>query len=230
MSDFELNSQDFSGTVRLFPLPDLVLFPHVVQPLRVFEPRYVALLEECLTDDQRFAIGLLRSGWETDYEGRPPIHSTVCLGRVLTHHRHPNGTYNVLLAGQARVKIVDELAGPEPFRRARGELLRDAYRDPLQQGSSHLRASLLEMFRRGQPQGIVAAPAVQKLLHDQVPLGVLTDVIAYASPLATADKQRLLEDPLVERRAAQLISLLRARLEQPAGEANGRFPPRFSDN
>lgn len=230
MSDFELNSQDFAGVVRLFPLPDLVLFPHVVQPLRIFEPRYVDLLEDCLASDQRFAMALLRSGWETDYEGRPAIHSTVCLGRVLTHHRHPNGTYNILLAGQARVKIQDEIAGPGLFRRARGELLRDAYRDPLQQGSSHLRSSLLETFRRGQPQGIIAAPAVQKLLHDQVPLGILTDVISYAAPLPALEKQRLLEDPLVERRAAHLISLLRAKHEQPITEGSAPFPPRFSDN
>lgn len=230
MSDFELPSQEFRGEIRLFPLPDLVLFPHVVQPLRIFEPRYVAMLEECLSDDLRFAMGLLRAGWENDYDGKPPVHSTVCLGRVLTHHRHPNGTYNVLLAGQARVRLLHEMEGPQLFRRARGELLRDAYRDPLQQGSAHLRTSLLDTFRRTQPHGIIGSPAVQKLLHEQVPLGTLSDVIAYAAPIAVREKQRLLDDPLVERRAAHLIGLLRALHEPPTMESQAPFPPGFSDN
>jgi Lon protease-like protein len=42
---------DFSGKVRLFPLPNLVLFPHVLQPLHVFEPRYRQLMEDALDDD-----------------------------------------------------------------------------------------------------------------------------------------------------------------------------------
>src|SRR5215469_8637081 len=87
---------DFAGTVRLFPLPNLVLFPHVMQPLHIFEPRYRNLLEDALAADRLIAMALLEPGWESDYEGRPPLGTMACLGRVATHHRLPDGTYNLL--------------------------------------------------------------------------------------------------------------------------------------
>ena len=40
MSDDSLSPDTFGGTARLFPLPNLVLFPAVIQPLHIFEPRY----------------------------------------------------------------------------------------------------------------------------------------------------------------------------------------------
>ena len=74
--------EQFSGRARLFPLPNLVLFPHVVQPLHVFEPRYVDLLHDALEDDRLIAMSLLEAGWEKDYEGRPALYPTACLGRI----------------------------------------------------------------------------------------------------------------------------------------------------
>ncbi len=55
---------DFSGRVRLFPLPNLVLFPHVVQPLHMFEPRYCEMLQDALAGDRLLAMVLLEQGWE----------------------------------------------------------------------------------------------------------------------------------------------------------------------
>ena len=76
--DFVFPADDFSGVVRLFPLPNVVLFPHVMQPLQIFEPRYLELLDDALADDGLLAMALLEPGWESDYDGRPPIASTVC--------------------------------------------------------------------------------------------------------------------------------------------------------
>src|SRR5215212_9539920 len=90
---------DFTGEVRLFPLPNLVMFPHVVQPLHIFEPRYCELLEDALATDNLIAMALLQPGWEQDYEGRPPIADIVCVGRVVSHARLPENRHNLLLLG-----------------------------------------------------------------------------------------------------------------------------------
>jgi Lon protease-like protein len=71
--DLYSQPENFSGKARLFPLPNLVLFPHVLQPLHVFEPRYRQLLEEALADDRLIAMAVLAPGWESDYEGRPAL-------------------------------------------------------------------------------------------------------------------------------------------------------------
>ena len=59
---------DLAGTgnreVRLFPLPSVVVYPHVVQPLHIFEPRYRELLEDALADDQTFAMSVPMPGWQ----------------------------------------------------------------------------------------------------------------------------------------------------------------------
>ena len=62
------------GSLPLFPLPGLVLFPGTVLPLHLFEPRYRTLIADCLAGpSQRIVIAQLKPGWRGDYEGRPPI-------------------------------------------------------------------------------------------------------------------------------------------------------------
>src|ERR1041384_3715325 len=97
--DFLFSPDTFSGRARLFPLPNLVMFPHVVQPLHIFEPRYREMLEDALASDRLIAMALLAPGWEDDYHGRPALYPTACLGRVTTSHRLEDGRYNLLLEG-----------------------------------------------------------------------------------------------------------------------------------
>jgi uncharacterized protein len=122
-----LQPEDFSGVARLFPLPNLVLFPHVLQPLHVFEPRYRALVEEAMAADRLIAMALLEPGWEPDYEGRPPVSGIACLGRITTAQRLDNGRYNILLAGLKRVRLLRELPAKKLFREAQVDLYDDFY-------------------------------------------------------------------------------------------------------
>jgi uncharacterized protein len=116
--DLSHSFEDFSGKVRLFPLPNLVLFPHVMQPLHIFEPRYRHLLEDALAGDHLIAMALLAPGWQKDYDGSPPLHPVACLGRITTYHKLDDGTYNLLLLGLRRIRVVRELAGDKKFREA----------------------------------------------------------------------------------------------------------------
>src|SRR3990170_4119018 len=109
----------FSGVARLFPLPNLVMYPHVMQPLHIFEERYREMLEDSLATDRLVAMALLEPGWETDYDSRPPVARYACLGKVVTHHRLKDGRYNLLLMGVGRVRIVQELEPRRSFRQAK---------------------------------------------------------------------------------------------------------------
>ena len=99
--DLAFSPEQFSGQARLFPLPNLVLFPHVIQPLHIFEPRYVELLHDAIQSDKLIAIALLAPGWENDYDGRPAIEPVACLGRVMTWQTQPDNRFNLLLLGAA---------------------------------------------------------------------------------------------------------------------------------
>src|SRR6516162_5413416 len=101
--------QEFSGTARLFPLPNLVFFPHALQPLHIFEPRYRQMVGDALASDKLFAIALLRSESEKASDSHPPVHQVACLGRILADQRLPDGRYNLLLRGLSRVRIIEEV-------------------------------------------------------------------------------------------------------------------------
>src|SRR4051812_1530562 len=102
MNDDQHAPANFSGPARLLPLPNLVLFPHVVQPLHVFEPRYRQMTADALAGDRLIALVLLRPGWEAEYEDRPPVHPVACLGRIVADQQLPDGRYNLLVRGLAR--------------------------------------------------------------------------------------------------------------------------------
>ena len=55
--------ENFQGVARLFPLPNLVMFPHIVQPLHIFEQRYRDMVREALATDRLIAMVLLKPGW-----------------------------------------------------------------------------------------------------------------------------------------------------------------------
>jgi Lon protease-like protein len=234
MSTFDIQTfsfEQFSGRSRLFPLPNLVLFPQVMQPLHIFEPRYRELLEDALATDRLMAMALLAPGWENDYEGRPSIRSMACLGRITTHCRLSDGTYNVLLLGLRRVKIVHELEPKRLFREAQMELCQDAY--PPQEAPCH--SMLQRRIRESLMQFLPRLPEVHEqldqLLENDVSLGMLTDVLSYTLDIALDAKQVLLEELNVYHRAEMLLRHLQALACTQSGEKNeDRFPPHFSEN
>ena len=61
VEDLTFDATRFRGKVRLFPLPDLVMFPHVMQPLHVFESRYRELLNAALDSDGLIAMSVLEN-------------------------------------------------------------------------------------------------------------------------------------------------------------------------
>lgn len=220
--------EHFCGTGRLFPLPNLVLFPHVLQPLHIFEPRYREMLEEALAGDRLIAMALLAPGWEADYEGRPAVQPIVCLGRVASCQRLPEGRYNVLLAGLKRASISKELPAAKSFREARLRLKEDQYPIKGAAGRPALQRHLLEAFAENLPRTAEMREQFDQLLGTQISLGTLTDILAYSLDLSVATKQRLLEELDVDRRAAVLVEHLQHGGRPGAAEA--AFPPPFSVN
>src|SRR5690606_21229592 len=86
--------EDELAALPIFPLPSVVLFPGSVLPLHVFEPRYRAMMEDCVSRGPRaMAVALLRPGWERDYEGRPPVYEIAGAGRIVEWARRPDGRF-----------------------------------------------------------------------------------------------------------------------------------------
>ncbi len=224
--NLQFDPETFSGTVRLFPLPNLVMFPHVLQPLHIFEPRYCEMFEAALAGDQFIAMALLAPGWEMDYEGRPPVYPTVCLGKIATHVRLPDGRYNLLLAGMARVRLEQELTSDTLYRQATARLCVERYPASLEDHKQELTQQLLTAFRRVLPETTEALGPLSHLLHQGISLNVLTDIVAYTLDFDVQTKAELLAECDICVRAQKLLNSLGAR----QGAAHVPFPPDFSCN
>ncbi len=233
--------EDFDGVVRLFPLPNLVLFPHVIQALHIFEPRYCEMLSESLESDHLITMALLVPGWETNLKGKPAIGDVVCIGRIISHTPTDDGRHNILLAGIRRARIIEELEVDSAFRQARVEILRDYCPEEFECELDRYRQTLLNVFRSMIPEDALNSKTFGDLLTQQLPLGILTDIVGYALSLPPLIKQELLGEPNVVARYEILLKHLSpldttdtASLQQPEFHENsrrsGEFPPRFSDN
>lgn len=234
--------EDFNGVVRLFPLPNLVLFPHVIQALHIFEPRYCDMLTEALESDHLITMALLVPGWESQLQGKPNLGNTVCVGRIISHTPTDDGHHNILMAGLQRARIIEELEVNTSFRQARVELIPDIMPQDFQESADEHRRTLLNVFRAMIPHDAANSKTFADLLTQQLPLGILTDIIAYAVNLPVAIKQLLLGEADVRIRFETLMSHLEPLLddksatsiESPhshqASSSSKIFPPPFSDN
>ena len=125
--DESASIEAFAGQVRLFPLPNLVLFPHVVQPLHVFEP---PLRRSPRRRDRRRPAD--RNGrlaaWVGNRLRRPAADRAHCLLGSRPHLAGvPENRYNLLLLGLRRVRLIGEMPSERSFREARAEIVEDAY-------------------------------------------------------------------------------------------------------
>ena len=230
MNDDVTALTEFTGVARLFPLPGLVFFPQAVQPLHIFEPRYRQLAADVLAEDRLIAPVLLRPGWEENYDHRPAVHHVACLGRVIADQLLPDGRYNLVLRGLARVRIREELDSGKLYRVARTEVLRDCITGDVDELMT-LRTALADLMLPRVTAGPVREQ-LRELFKGELPLGQLCDVLAFALPLPPEAKQELLEIVGVTDRARQLMEAFRAVVEgaTPAGAGGKRFPPDFSAN
>jgi Lon protease-like protein len=102
---------EMPATVPLFPLPDVVLFPDVSLPLRIYEPRYRAMIADALKGDRIIGMVLLRPGYEADYDGRPPIYPVGCAGVITQVEQLANGEYTLVLRGLQKFTVTSEDPG-----------------------------------------------------------------------------------------------------------------------
>ena len=196
MTDDAQSLADFAGIARLFPLPNVVLFPQVVQGLHIFETRYRQMVDDALAGDHLIALVLLQPGWEANYDERPAIESVACLGQVNWHERLENGRYNLRLRGLTRVRILEELPTDRLYRTARVELIVETTPTDLAE-LRQLRQGLAEVvLPRFEADG-AARRQLQELFDGEMPLGQVCDVLAYALPLPVEFKQAMLAEPRV---------------------------------
>ncbi|MDB5341773.1 MAG: lon2 [Schlesneria sp.] len=213
----------FSGRAPLFPLPNLVLFPHAAVPLHIFEPRYREMTADALTGERLLAVGLQPPSTET-------VAPIVGLGRIIAHERLDDGRYILVLRGVARARILSEEPLDRSYRVGHLELCCDQVPETPTFDRQARAEEITSLFCNLFP-GVEFQRLVQQALSEDLPLGSVCDIIASALPLTPSIVQNFLEELNTDVRSQMLWQLLKRmepRVEKVAAGLD--FPPTFSLN
>lgn len=194
---------DLPDILPLFPLPGALLLPRSRLPLHIFEPRYLAMLEDCLKTPGRL-IGMIQPREAPGGQAR--LAAIGCAGRVTAFSETEDGRYMITLTGISRFRLRGEVQGFAPYRRAEVDwspFARDL--GPVEDDPGLDRAGLLERLSR--------YFASQKLGTDWDSLKeaepeLLINALSMLLPLSPEDKQALLEAPSLVTRRETLVTLL----------------------
>ncbi|KJC44031.1 peptidase S16 [Bradyrhizobium sp. LTSP885] len=191
--------------IAVFPLPGALLLPRGQMPLNIFEPRYLAMVDDALRDGHRL-IGMIQpDATHSRSEARPALFSIGCVGRITQLAESGDGRYVLELTGVARFKVVEELTVLTPYRQCKVDFFSFIGDFTARKGEEAVdRDGLLEVLRdflkannlKVDWEGIEAAPNE-----------ALVNALAMMSPYGSAEKQALLEAPDLKTRAEILIAV-----------------------
>lgn len=190
-------------SIAVFPLPGALLFPRASLPLHIFEPRYLAMLDDVLKTSQRL-IGMVQPVHGSETEGE--LHSIGCAGRIIAFSETENGRYMIKLTGVSRFRLVEEVVGFAPYRKCKVDWAGfDRDFGSVETDTKLDRPTFLKQLKR-----YIAA---QELKTDWESLSdagdeLLINSLSMLCPFSQEEKQALLEAPCLTARREILVTLL----------------------
>jgi len=197
--------EDVADVIPVFPLAGALLLPRGQMPLNIFEPRYMAMIDDALRSGHRL-IGMIQP--DTTHSGpesKPNLFRVGCVGRITQIAETGDGRYLLQLTGISRFHVEEELAADTPYRQCRvsyrpfvddftprkGEDAVDR-KSLLHSLSEFLKANNLKADWEG---------------IENAPNEALVNALAMMSPYGSAEKQALLEAADLKTRAEILVAL-----------------------
>lgn len=211
---------DLPKSVPVFPLSGALLLPFSHRPLNVFEPRYIELIDAALRGDRLVGLIQPEDTSEESPQGRAPLQSIGCLGRLTHFEENGDGRYFIILEGVTRFRLVHELTVMTPYRQcviSADEFAADFSRNFGEEEVD--RARFLKMMRD------YAEFASIELNWDEIENTGTADLVNFCcmvSPYGAAEKQVLLEAKTLQARAETLIAI--TEYEMARGGAGGAAP------
>lgn len=189
--------------IPLFPLPGALLLPRARLPLQIFEPRYLAMMEETLKTPERL-IGMIQPRPRPD--GGHALAAIGCAGRVTAFSETDDGRYLITLTGVSRFRLMREISGFAPY--LSGEVRWDAFtrdRGPAEKDPGFARVAFLDLLRRYfSEQQLSTDWDSLKEAEDEL----MINSLAMLCPFEPEDKQALLEAPSLRTRRETLVTLM----------------------
>ncbi len=196
---------DLPDAIPVFPLSGALLLPRGQLPLNIFEPRYLAMIDDALRDGHRL-IGMIQP--DASHSGNPDnpkLFHIGCVGRITQLGETGDGRYVLELTGVSRFKVVEELKVATPYRQCRVDYF-----------------PFIDDFTARKGEDLVDRNEVLRVLQDflkannlkvdwdgieRAPNEALVNALAMMSPYGAPEKQALLEAPNLKVRAEILVAV-----------------------
>ncbi|MCG6207530.1 LON peptidase substrate-binding domain-containing protein [Rhodopseudomonas sp. HC1] len=196
---------DLPEVIPVFPLPGALLLPRGQMPLNIFEPRYLAMIDDSLRDGHRL-IGMIQpDATHSTHEDKPALFQVGCVGRITQLAESGDGRYVLELTGVSRFKVVEELVVKTPYRQCRVDYFPFVDDFTARKGEEEVdREALLSVLTdflkannlKVDWDGVESAPNE-----------ALVNALAMMSPYGGPEKQAMLEAPDLKTRAEILIAV-----------------------
>ncbi len=111
---FTVGFDDLPDQLAIFPLPGAVLYPNWDMPIRVFEPRYIALVE--YVHHTNGFIGIIQPLLNNRGEPTTDLSRVGCAAKIISMYETDSGEYLMELAGVCRFSVISELSTDTPYR------------------------------------------------------------------------------------------------------------------
>jgi uncharacterized protein len=200
-------------TIPVFPLAGALLLPRRPLPLNIFEPRYLAMIDDSLNGER--VIGVIQpSAGEAAVEPRPELYPIGCAGRVTQFAETGDGRCFVTLTGVARFRILDEPPVLTSYRQAQVDFSDFASDFREGEGESEVdRQGLLDALRQ-----FAEANRFKVDWEDieQASNEALVNGLSMLSPYGPKEKQALLEAATLRARAEMLVAITHMELARGA--------------
>ncbi len=199
----------------LFPLAGAILLPRGELPLNVFEPRYLAMVDDAIAGAR--LIGMIQPlpGDETIGESTH-LYDVGCAGRITRLAETGDGRYLITLTGVARFRVLEELRVRTQYRQC--QVGYDEFLEDLTTGAGADavdRESMVSMLRNFAE---CSKLEVDWASIDAAPTETLVNALAMMCPFGANDKQALIEAIDLKTRAETLIALAKLDLAQRNGD------------
>lgn len=199
-----MSPADLPQTIPLFPLPGALLLPRSRLPLHIFEPRYLAMLDDALKTSHRL-IGMVQPR-EVPGKSDKRLHAIGCAGRVTQFSETEDGRYMITLSGISRYRVTREVSGFSPYLKA--DISWEGFEGDLggvEKDRSFDRPRFLDLLSR-YFEALSLSTDWDSLKDAEDEL--LINSLSMLCPFEPEEKQALLEAPSLGTRRETLVTLI----------------------
>ena len=206
---------EMPSIIPVFPLPGALLLPRGQIPLNIFEPRYLAMIDDVIKTHRIVGMVQPESG---EARGKPSLYALGCAGKITSFAETGDGRYLFTLTGIARYHIDEELTVMTPYRQCRVDFGGFAKDFDSEAGEEDVdRVGLLRTLRNfADAHGL----SVDWQGIDDAPNDALVNALSMMSPFGPREKQAVLEAADLKTRADVLIAIAEIELARGSGDVS----------